>query len=135
MPLTRRYRRPALPPSKLAALVAAANAALPATDSPAGRIASATSEFCFYLQHAPGAPLEGLAWLLAETFEPESYGEATFLDEVRPGVTCAPPNPLQWPAAPFCAPPPHPRTPPLPRLLPTPSSTHPPHPSPCAGGR
>lgn len=78
MPITRRYRTPALTEQKLQALAAAANA-----HSGGGvKIQTVESEFCFYLENPVGASLEGLTWLLSETFEPESYGESSFLKEV-----------------------------------------------------
>ena len=89
MPISTRYRRPALPERKLSALVSAANEAAGLSPGSPGSIASATSECVFYLEHSEGAQLDGLAWLLAETFEPENYGEASFLSEVCGAGLCS----------------------------------------------
>ena len=88
MPITTRYRKPALTEQKLKDLVAGANGRCGA----GVKIQRVESEFCFYVESAVGAILEGLTWLLSETFEPESYGESSFLKEVgiqKTGVALA----------------------------------------------
>ena len=79
--LLRRYRVPALSDSRIAALVAEANARA-AGGAP---IVSVASENGYYIEGEPGldAASPALSWLLSETFEPQLYGDATFLGEVR----------------------------------------------------
>ena len=81
MEITKRYRCPAVPAHRLSSLIASSNSSVAQGSGP--KIESASSEFCFYLEHKRGANLDGLAWLLSETFEPENYSEASFLKEVR----------------------------------------------------
>lgn len=81
MPLQTCFRRPAIPASKLARLIASANKA-------AGGgvlIDTAVSEFCFYIEGgASTATLDDkvLSWLLSETYEPADFAAVTFFDEV-----------------------------------------------------
>ena len=78
--MLKRYRTPALSDARLASLVADANARA----SGGSPIVSVASECSFYIEGEkgfdPASP--ALSWLLSETFEPQRYGDATFLDEV-----------------------------------------------------
>jgi len=85
------FRAPGLSTSKTASLLAAARAEVTPD------MEAIENEFCFNIELA--APLTGtesalLRWLLAETFEPEGFGERSFLDpsagtilEVGPRMT------------------------------------------------
>ena len=76
-----RFRRPAIPASKLARLIASANKAA----CGGVLIDTAVSEFCFYIEGgASTATLDDkvLSWLLSETYEPADFAAVTFFDEV-----------------------------------------------------
>ena len=82
--MLRRFRTPALSEARLASLLADAN-----TRAAGGApIVSVSSENSYYIEGEPGLDPSSpaLSWLLSETFEPQCYGEATFLDEVRDGA-------------------------------------------------
>jgi hypothetical protein len=82
--MLRRFRTPALSEARLASLLADAN-----TRAAGGApIVSVSSENSYYIEGEPGLDPSSpaLSWLLSETFEPQCYGEASFLDEVRDGA-------------------------------------------------
>ncbi len=92
MTLIRRYRTYALPSPTHDNLLEAARA-----NSPATRSTASTRSFCFYIDAARdlgSGDLRMLDWLLAETFEPQNYGDTSCLDgrggtvlEVGPRMT------------------------------------------------
>ena len=76
MSLLHRFRYPALSDAKRRALLAAARERV----SPA--IHALDSEFCYNIELAGAIPAHAtrvLTWLLAETFEPDGFGERSFL--------------------------------------------------------
>lgn len=76
-----RFRRPAVPLSKLARIVASANVA---AGTGGALIGSAASECCFYIECAAASPDDKvLSWLLSETYEPADFAAVSFFDEVR----------------------------------------------------
>jgi phosphoribosylformylglycinamidine synthase len=78
MPLLRRYRSYSLPPAFHASLLDIARRA------DGGDIEAIEAEYCFYIETQRdfrNPELRILDWLLSETFEPDRYGLATFLDD------------------------------------------------------
>jgi phosphoribosylformylglycinamidine synthase len=76
MSLLHRFRHPGLSPAKRRGLLATARERV----SPA--IRDLDTEFCFNIELAGALPAGGeqvLTWLLAETFEPEGFGDRSFL--------------------------------------------------------
>jgi len=83
MTLIRRYRTFSL------AATASDNLLRSSRAVPGEDIAGVDAEFCFYIdadRRLESDHLRILDWLLAETFEPEKYGEATFLDDTAGAV-------------------------------------------------
>jgi phosphoribosylformylglycinamidine synthase len=78
MPLLRRYRSYSLPPSTHTSLLETARRA------GGGDIEAIEAEYCFYIETIRdfrNEELRILDWLLSETFEPDRYGLASFLDD------------------------------------------------------
>ena len=83
MTLIRRYRAFSLAPATHDSLLESARRVL------GDGLAGVDAEFCFYIdadRDLGPADLRMLDWLLAETFEPEKYGDTTFLDEAHGAV-------------------------------------------------
>jgi phosphoribosylformylglycinamidine synthase len=77
MSLLHRFRYPGLSEAKRRALLAAARGRV----GPA--ICAVDTEFCYNIELAgtmPGHAEQVLTWLLAETFEPDAFGERSFLE-------------------------------------------------------
>ncbi|MFN3395638.1 MAG: phosphoribosylformylglycinamidine synthase [Thermodesulfovibrionales bacterium] len=71
-----RYRRPALRETKKKVLINKASVIYPIDDI--------DSEFCFYIEVSgplKDKEIESLRWLLSETFEPDNFGEVSFLGD------------------------------------------------------
>ena len=78
MPLLRRYRSYSLPPTTHANLLDIARRANGSS------IEAVEAEYCFYIEtdrDFRNQELRILDWLLSETFEPDRYGLASFLDD------------------------------------------------------
>ncbi len=74
------FRSPGLPPAHLRTVLARAR------EATAGAIEGLEAEVCFNVELEgllSAGELARLRWLLAETFEPEGFGEASFLDPSR----------------------------------------------------
>ncbi len=83
MRLIRRYRSFSLAPATRDRLLESAGRVL------GDPVAGVDAEFCFYIDAAHELGLDDLRvldWLLAETFEPDTYGDATLLDEAGGAV-------------------------------------------------
>ena len=78
MPLLRRYRSYNLPPTTHASLLDTA------LRNHGPEIEAVEAEYCFYIETGRdfrNQELRVLDWLLSETFEPDRYGLASFLDD------------------------------------------------------
>jgi phosphoribosylformylglycinamidine synthase len=83
MPLLRRYRSYSLPPTTHANLLDIARR------SHCPDIEAVEAEYCFYIEtdrDFRNEELHILDWLLCETFEPDRYGLASFLDDRLGGI-------------------------------------------------